>query len=137
MNQAIDPVSEISPSSEPLALDDVTSEASRNATVEQSMSAALSNAIEHASTIPGGGAQAAGARAELVNPFVGAFGAEKQELLSDVERTGAEPGGAPDREGVEVVAETLKGLMHELTTWHVTWGIAQTAQKDLTHVLKS
>lgn len=137
MEQGIEAIGAIESQDNAVDLEDVTSVASQNAGVEQAMSNALSNAVEHAASLPGTNIGAIGSREQLTGAYEGEYGATKDALVSDVEREGANEKVAEDKDNINVVAESMRGLMHELTTWHVTWGIAQTAQKDLTHVLKS
>lgn len=137
MEHGVDAVSGIAPVTNAVDLEDVTNDISRNSSIHETMSTALSNAIEHAASTPGHSDVSAGDRADLIDPFGGEFGEHKADVLSEVERDGAETSVAPEKDGVDATAEALRGLMQELTTWHVTWGIAQSAQKDLTHVLKT
>ena len=137
MESGNSPIGGVSGVSETFQLSDITSDISTNAEVEHDVSQALSHAVDSASSLPGKEVVNGNPRAQMFDTASGDYGSEKQGLLSDVVLDGAENSATPEEDDIAVIADSLKGLMQELTTWHVTWGIAQTAQKDLTHVLKS
>lgn len=135
MSADIDPIDSASAATE-VQLTDLAPPVAQNSIADQNMSIVLKDAFDRATTLPGMGAERANAYEEL-SDTVSSQGAElRRELESDVNREGSSSDGE-EEEGIEVVAESLSTLMHEMTTWHVTWGMAQTAQKDVSHILKS
>lgn len=118
-------------------LADVTVPHSESAGASRAMSIAVENAIDRATALPGADHGRHDIYAELTDKVSSPGAMERQQLLSSVERDGATPAPVDDTETMEVVAESLTSLMREMTTWQVTWGMAQTAQKDVSHVLKS
>jgi len=138
MESGVDGVSAVGADHMDVALSDVTNKDNGVGGTDGAYSAALTQAIERATEIPAAQLKTEGPLVEMSGTASGDFGNSKRELLSDVEREGAKSENTPDEGGeVEEVAEAMRSLMNDLTTWQVTWNMAQTAQKDVTHILKS
>ena len=136
MGETIEPASAVG--AEPnVTLQDLTSETSRNSTIDRAVSSALQDAVDRASSLPGASSERVDELHDLTSAAATEMSAAKDEILSDVAGEGANKEPSNEQDRVEEVAETLKSLIQEMTTWQITWGVAQTAQKDMTHVLKS
>lgn len=114
---------------------DVVDKASLNANVERAMTDALDTAMSNAAAAPTSRYDEVTLRDEMAGDLSGSFGDEKERLVAHGMDKDA---NAEDvQSSSEATAEALSKLMLDLTTWQVTWGVAQAAQKDLSHVLKS
>lgn len=121
-------------------LHDMTSDATQNADIETAMSEALTGALSEAMTRPHHRAEAESLGGEFTKSTGTDLTDAKSEVLSGIDREGAVPSNRKEEDaidGIEATADAISDLMGDLTTWHMTWGFAQAAQKDATHILKS
>lgn len=135
MEDGIDAIGGLEGPTSSVQLADITSEASKNAEINDATVDALQNAIQQAATLPG---EHKSTEHDTISGHPdGDYSDEIGSVTSDVEREGVPSTADDETDEVEVVAQTLRELTRELTNWQVTWGVAQAAQKDLSHVLKS
>lgn len=104
------------------------------------MSEVMVSAFERAAASPSAIHEPRGTLLEdLIDPSSGDVGEAKSEILSEVDHSKSE--ASPEDEDpanrVVEVAGALTEMITDLTTWQITWNVAQSAQKDMAHVLKS
>lgn len=68
----------------------------------------------------------------LSDPYAGAIGAEKSQMMAREDLTGAEAEAA----SAEAVEARFQKLYYELTHYQVAWRIAQNVQRDISQVLR-
>lgn len=134
MTDAIEPLSGTGTAADTI-LDYSTSvdETSKNQRISEQMDVAMERALERALSDP----LAMGATEKDQNLLDGNKQLEVTELKTELvsePKTNETPSEA---ESTLDVANEVASVLRDLTEWQVTWNVAQTAQKDMTHILKS
>jgi len=76
-------------------------------------------------------------RAGITSPTGGAVGNEKSEIVSEIDRPGAENSSAQNSEDVhDQIIDRSRVLYTDLTVYNVAWSVAMRVQKDVSQLLR-
>lgn len=117
-----------------VSIESLVDDASRNQGIARDMSDAMNVAIHSLSSSPV-------EQSAPSDPISGAAQREVMDIQNDfISGSSDRPASGPVDGKANEISETANEMMSvvkDLTEWQITWGVAQTAQKDLTHILKS
>lgn len=116
------------------SLENLVDDTARNVGISQDMSNFINVAVRDLSSRPGGAVAPSGLAEGPVQQEITDF---QQTFVSEGT---VKPAATSLNSGVNDISDAateMMTLLNDLTQWQMTWHVAQTAQKDLTHVMKS
>ncbi len=122
---------------ESLSLESLMPEKTVQFDSREDLTDAVAQAMERAALAPGAEHGELNDLDEILGLSQGEVESHSDVIQSKAEVTGAPEAAATDEEKVQDVAHEMADLVAEMTVWQISWGVAQSAQKDLMHLLKS
>ena len=122
---------------ESLSLDSLMSDMAAQLDNRDDLKDAVAQAMERAALAPGAEYGELNDLDEILGLSQGDVESHGEVIQSKAEVTGAPESAATNEDKVQDVAHEMADLVAEMTVWQISWGVAQSAQKDLMHLLKS
>lgn len=134
MDDRISAISNSASGSAYLDISDVTTGSDLNTVEFEQSSLALDRALSQALTPPGGANPVEQERKVIIGG--GKVGLEKAEMLADFDPEALRQASSQSDKEMDAIVERVKIMYTDFANWQVSWSMANSLQRDLSHLLK-